>query len=46
MDACLWNLPFSETSNAPVDISCPSIMFVVKNIKIQAYICNKDKNSM
>ena len=33
------NIPLSDTSKAPVDINCPSIMFVTKNIRIQAYIC-------
>jgi len=36
-------IPLSETSKAPVDISCPSTMFVTKNIRIQAYICIKSK---
>jgi len=36
-------IPLSETSKAPVDISCPSIMFVTKNMRMQAYIWVKNK---
>ena len=31
-------LPFNEISNAPVEISCPSIMLAMKKHKMQAYI--------
>lgn len=40
------HIPLRETSKAPVDINCPSIMFVVKNMRIQAYICKITKNNL
>jgi len=36
-------IPLSETSKAPVDMSCPSTMFVTKNMRMQAYIWVKSK---